>query len=607
MNWEAAFTILVVVGVFVALIRNYAADMVLLAGTVILTLGGVISPAEAFTGFSNDGMLTVAALFVCAAGLRETGALDSLGSMVLGRASTERSALLRLSTFTTLISAFLNNTPVVAMFIPVITGWCKKHNVSPSRLLLPLSYFTILGGTCTLIGTSTNIVVKGLVDNTAKALTPEQLATHPGLGEQLRSLGLFEVTYLGLPYAVVGCVYLFFIGYRLLPVRADFLEQMSRSAREYLVDLRVTKGCSLIGRSVEDAGLRRLRGLFLIEIERGDQIISPVSPDQLLQEGDLLTFTGEVSTIVDLERIQGLVPVGDEGDASEVFTRRGRMLCEAVVSSTSPVLGKTIRDSGFRALYNAAVVAVHRGGERLRGRVGDIVLRAGDTLLLQAGPHFLDAHRYSPDFFLASGIEDSREVRHEKAWISLALLGLLVAMMASGYVPIVLAAFLVAGLMVVTGCISIADARQSIEWQTLIAIASSFGIGKALENSGVVHDSIHALVGQFGGFGPVFMLAILYLATGITTELITNNAAAVLLFPFSLQLAHELDVSPRPFIIAVMFAASASFSTPIGYQTNLMVFGPGGYRFTDYFRVGIPLNVILWLFATVAIPFIWPF
>ncbi|MBM3289460.1 MAG: SLC13 family permease, partial [Candidatus Hydrogenedentes bacterium] len=480
MTTAAILTVLVVALVFAALIANYSADMVLLAGALVLCLGGVITPGEAFAGFANDGMLTVAALFVCAAALRETGALDSLGRLVLGRATTERGALARLSGSVTLISAFLNNTPVVAMFIPVITSWCSKHAISPSRLLMPLSFLTILGGTCTLIGTSTNLVVTGMMDNAAKSLTPEQIAAHPALADQLKRVGLFEVSYLGVPYAIIGCAYLLFIGYKLLPERKDFMQQMSQTAREYLVDLRVAKGCSLIGRSVEDAGLRRLRALFLIEIQRGEQTISPVSPDQLLEEGDVLTFTGEINTIVDLERIQGLVPVADEGYEAESFKRRGRSLCEAVVSSTSPVLGKTIRDSGFRALYNAAVVAVHRGGERLRGRVGDIELCAGDTLLLQAGPHFLNAQRYSPDFFLVSGIEDSRPVRHDKAWVSLGLLVVLIGLMASNVVPIVMAAFLVAGLMVATRCISIADARQSIEWQTLIAIAASFGIGKAL-------------------------------------------------------------------------------------------------------------------------------
>ncbi|MCC6490858.1 MAG: SLC13 family permease [Candidatus Hydrogenedentes bacterium] len=597
-NWQACLTLLVVLCVLAALIRNYAPDSVLLAGTVTLALVGVITPSEAFAGFSNEGMLTVAALFVVAAGLRETGALDTIGSFVLGTARTERGVMVRLAGSVTGMSAFLNNTPIVAMFIPILTRWCAKHDTSPSRVLLPLSYLTILGGTCTLIGTSTNLVVNGMLTQ-AQAGNP----SHP---VELTPFGLFEVTWVGLPYAIIGALYLLTVGYRLIPVRKDFLEQMSQTAREYLVDLRVEPGCSYIGKSLEEAGLRRLRGLFVVEIQRGEQIISPVGPDQRLAAGDVLTFTGEVSTIVDLERVPGLVPIADEGYESQALRQRGRMLCEAVVSATSPVIAKTIRDSNFRAVYNAAVIAVHRGGERLQGRVGDIVLRAGDTLLLQAGPHFAAAHRNDPDFYLVSGIEDYRPVRHDKAGVSIALLAILVALMATQVLSIVVAAFVVAGLMILTRCIPVSAARQSLDWQTLITIGASFGLGKALENSGLVHFVARHVVDEMGSWGPIAMLAGIYLLTSIVTEIITNNAAAVLMFPFAVAIANEASVSPRPFVLAVMFAASASFMTPIGYQTNLMVYGPGGYRFTDFFRVGMPLNLILWVSAMILIPFFFP-
>ncbi|GMU92704.1 MAG: SLC13 family permease [Candidatus Hydrogenedentota bacterium] len=607
MQWEVLFTVVTVALILAALIKNYPPDAVLLCGTLILAIVGIITPSEAFAGFSNEGMLTVAGLFIVAAGLRETGALDTIGSWVLGRARTERGVLARMALSVTGMSAFLNNTPIVAMFIPIITRWCHKNNVSPSRLLIPLSFLTIVGGTCTLIGTSTNLVVKGLMDNAARALTPEAVAANPKLADGLQSPGLFEVSFLGVPYAIVGIAYLLLIGYRLLPDRKDFLEQISRSAREYLVDLRVTPGCPLIGRSIEDAGLRRLRGLFVVEIMRGDRIISPVAPEEVLEEGDILTFTGEVNTIVDLERIQGLVPIADEGYEENAFRRRAHMMCEAVVSATSPVLGKTIRDSEFRSLYNAAVIAVHRGGERLRGRVGDIVLQPGDTLLLQAGPHFLSNYRNSPQFYLVSGIEDSRPVRHDKALLSIGLLAGLILLMTTNLISVVTAAFAIAALMVGTRCLSLSSARQSVDWQTLVTIAASFGVGTALDKSGVVSAVVAWIVGQLGSLGPVFMLAGIYGVTFIVTELITNNAAAVLLFPFAVRLASELDLSPRPFVMAVMFAASASFLTPIGYQTNLMVYGPGGYRFSDYFRVGLPLTIALWITAVLLIPIIWPF
>jgi di/tricarboxylate transporter len=418
-------------------------------------------------------------------------------------------------------------------------------------------------------------------------------------------MGLFELSYVGIPYCIVGVLYLYFVGYRLLPERKDPLDRLSESYREYLANMRIEDGCRLVGQQVQEAGLRQLPGLFLIEIVREGEIIAPIAPDQLLHAGDVLTFTGAVSTIVELERIPGMVSVADGGYENK--GSRDRMLCESVVSNTSPVQGKTIRDADFRATYNAAVVAVHRGGQRLMGRVGDIVLHAGDTLLLQTGPHFVRAHRNNPDFLLISGVDDSRPFQHEKAAVSLGLLALLILLMATGVVPIVIAAFVVAGLMIVTRCISASEARQSVDWQTLITIGAAFGMAKALENSGGVAWIAEVAVGSVGAWGPVAILCAIYFITSMVTEVVTNNAAAALLFPFAIAMADQLDVSARPFVMAIAFAASASFITPIGYQTNLMVYGPGGYRLTDFVRVGAPLNLILLVVATLLIPMAWPF
>jgi di/tricarboxylate transporter len=598
LTWEAWFSLATLMGVLSGLVLNLAPDALLVGALVLVTLAGIITPAEAFVGFSNTGMLTVAALFVVAAGLRETGALGRLANWLLGRARTERGAMTRMAFSVTTMSAFLNNTPIVAMFIPIVSEWCKKRRVAPSRLLIPLSYFCILGGTCTLIGTSTNLVVNGMMQEAVKQ--------RPDLSESLYPIGLFELGYVGIPYAIIGICYMIFIGYRLLPDRLGLLEQLNDSAREYLVNMRVEAGL-LEGQRVEEAGLRHLPGLFLIEIQREGEIISPVEPDQILRSGDILTFTGVVSTIVDLERFDGLVPIADEGYENQAALKRGRELCEAVVSLSSPVLGKTIRDADFRASYNAAIVAVHRNGERLGGRVGDIVLRPGDTLLLQTGPHFDRAHRNNPDFLLVSGVQDSHALRSDKALMSLGLLALLLFLMSTGIIEIVTAAFLVAGLMVITRCISVAGARQSVDWQTLITIGAAFGLGKALVASGLVAVMAELVVSSVGHWGPYAVLAGVYCMTSLFTETVTNNAAAALIFPFAVAIADGIDVSARPFVMAVAFAASASFVTPLGYQTNLMVFGPGGYKFTDFVRVGLPLNLVLLFCATLLIPWVWAF
>ncbi len=590
MGWEGWFTLGIIALIFGGLVRNLGPpDALLLGGIVAAGLAGVITREEMFGGFANQGMLTVAALYVVVAALRETGALDRIGSRVLGKARAERAAILRIAPPVIGMSAFLNNTPVVAMLVPVVTDWCRKHRVSPSRLLLPLSYLAILGGTCTLIGTSTNLVVNGLM-----------------IDCHMRPIGLFELTYVGLPYAVIGTVYLLFVGRRLLPDRKDLLEQLSETSREYLVDMVVQPHCRLVGQQVAEAGLRHLPGLFLIEISRESRIIAPVSPDETLQAGDRLTFTGVVSTIVDLERIPGLAPTADDSYEGHPSARQHRQLCEAVISATSPLIGRSIRDANFRALYNAAVVAVHRGAARLKGRVGDIVLRAGDTLLLQTTAHFARAQRNNPDFFLVSSVEGARPVRHERAKLSAALLGVLVVLMATGIVSTVVAAFLVAGLMVATRCISATSARQSLDWQVLLTIAAAFGLGKALDNSGAAGAIALLVFDVTRGWGPVAAIAAIYLLTTLFTELITNNAAAALVFPFAVAVANAFGVDPRPFAMTVAFAASASLITPIGYQTNMMVYGPGGYRFTDFMRVGLPLNLLLCITATTLIPVVWP-
>ena len=598
MGWEAAFTLFLVIAVFVVLVRDVAPpDVALMGATLTVALVGIITPEQAFSGFVNSGLLTVAGLFIVAAAMRETGALDFFGAWFLGNAKSERGVLARMAGSVTVLSGFLNNTPIVAMMIPVLDSWCRKHQISPSRLLLPLSYMAILGGTCTLIGTSTNLVVSGMM--------AERAPDNPALQEQLAPIGMFELTWLGLPYAIVGCLYLMFVAHRLIPDRKDLIERFGESMREYLVEMEVKPECRLVGQGVQEAGLRHLPGLFLIEIVRNGHTISPVGPQEIVRAGDILTFTGVVSNIVELERIPGLVPVADDHYETRAPAQRGRMLCEAVVSPTSPLLGKSIRDADFRALYNAAVVAVHRGGERLKGRVGDIVLQNGDTLLLQTGAHFARAHRNNADFVLVSGVEQSRPVRHDKAIAASVLLGVMVLLLATGIVDTHIAAFMIAGLMIITRCISPAVARQSIDWQTLITIGAAFGMGRALEESGAAQLIAGFIVEYAGVLGPVAVLALVYILTSMFTESVTNNAAAAIMVPIGLVAAEQFGIPPHAMAVTIAIAASASFLTPLGYHTNLMVMSAGGYRFTDYFRAGFVVSVLVGVVTVTGVWVAW--
>ena len=587
-------TLIVLAITLVALMREMGPpDIIFVAALVVLVLCRVVSPKEAFAGFSSPSVLMVGALFMVAAALRETGAMDHLGQRFLGKVGSEQMALIWVSVVAVISSAFLNNTTIVAMLLPVILDWCRKRSISPSRLLIPLSFTTILGGTCTLIGTSTNLVVQSkLVEKGLPRLT------------------FFELGCVGVPCAVVGVIYMITAGRWLLPNRKELLQQLADARREYLVEMMVQPGCRLVGQSIEAAGLRNLPGLFLIEIDRSGSLVGPVAPQEVIQAGDRMVFTGVVDTIVDLKKIPGFVPAADETYEVSAERQRGRMLCEAVISTTSPLIGKTIKDADLRARYNAAVVAVHRNGQRVTTKLGDTTLHPGDTLLLQTGAHFLRAHRNTALFYLVANVDDSRPLRHDRVTIAiglfLAMVALLVTESFTNIDPMI-AAFAAAGLMIFTRCISIADARQAIEWPVLVGIAASFGLGTALEKAGIAREFADFIATSTANYGPIASLAALYLGTMLLNELITNNGAANLAFPFAIELSRSLEVDSRPFVIAVALAASYAFASPIGYQTHMMVYGPGGYRFMDFVKVGVPLNLLLWITAILLIPLFWGF
>jgi len=362
--------------------------------------------------------------------------------------------------------------------------------------------------------------------------------------------------------------------------------------------------CPLIDQSVEQAGLRQLPGLFLVEIEREGRVITPVAPDQVLRTGDRLVFAGVVSTIVELQRIRGLRPVTEEERPAS--PRPAERLVEAVVSRSSPLRGLSIRDANFRTAYDAAVIAVHRNGERVRGKLGEIVLRAGDTLLLQTAPGFIRAHRNSPDFFLTSEVEESAAPRHEKAPIAVAILGAMVLCSAFGLFPISISAMLAAGLLIATRSISGTVARRAVIWQVLVVIGAGLGIARAMDKTGAA-AAVGGLIAQTAGaLGPLGALALVYAATLAMAEMLHHNASVAIMFPIAVGTATAVGTTPAPFIVAVAIAGCCAFSSPVGYQTHLIVYGPGGYRFTDFVKVGLPLDLLCAAVAVALIPLVWP-
>jgi len=589
MGLEAWLTIAVVVAVLGALFATrLAADMVFLAGLTVLLVAGILAPSQAFAGLANEGLLTVAVLYVIVAGVEDTGGIRWLVQHVLGRPRSLYHAQTRLMAPVAVMSAFLNNTPVVAMLIPAVRAWAGKFDLSASKLMIPLSYAAILGGTCTLIGTSTNLVVNGLLLE----------------NETTQGLHLFELAWVGVPVMLVGLAFILATSRWLLPDRRPVMAQFSRP-REYSVEMLVDEGGPLVGRSIEEAGLRHLSGMYLIEIDRKDVVLPAVSPREILQGGDRLVFVGMPDSVVELQKIRGLTPA-----THQVFKLEGprsqRMLFEAVLSSHCRLIGQSIRAGRFRTRYNAVVIAVARGGQRIREKVGDIVLQEGDTLLLEAPPAFIEQQRNSREFLLVSRLEDSSPPKHERAPVALGLLAAMVAVVTLGWLPMLHAALLTAAGMLITRCTGVERARQNIDWSVLLVIAAAFGIGAALQQTGVAEAGARLLI-DLAGASPWANLLAIYVATAVFTAIITNNAAAILMFPIALAVAVDLDVSVVPFAIAVMIAASASFATPIGYQTNLMVLGPGGYHASDFLRAGLPLNLVTGAVAVALIPMVWSF
>jgi di/tricarboxylate transporter len=597
MDWQGWFTLVVLLFMVAALVLEILSpDIIVFIALGILVCTGIVSPREAVVGFSNKGMLTVAILFVVAAAIQNTGAFNGFYYKVLGRKRAHGKSFLRIILPISVLSAFLNNTPIVVMFTSTVRQWAIEHNVSPSKLLIPLSYAAILGGMCTLIGTSTTLIVNGLM-----------------LDHNMPSMTMFEISKVGIPCLIAGLLYLKFIGVRLLPNRKDLIQKAAETGREYLVEMKVPQDSPLIGKNIEEAGLRHLKGLYLVKIIRGAEVITAVAPKIHLMENDKLIFTGLISTIRDLRDFNGLAPI--TGPDEERDLKSIDKMAEAVVSPSSPLIGKTIRDSNFRTHYRASILAVHRNGERIDSKIGDIVLHPGDTLLLLTSDAFERSWTHSKDFYLVSALPAPQTYTAGKRPLALGIMIIMITTATLGpYLPKIggnsidmfVCAMGAALLLILTRCISPDEARGSLELNVLLLIACAFGIGKALEKTGAAAYIADALISLFSVFGKTGILAGLYLLTISFSAIITNNATAVLMFPIAYTMAAHISADPRPFAILVAIAASASFATPIAYQTNMIVYGPGGYKFRDYLKIGIPLNILLWIISIIVIPLFWP-
>lgn len=587
MEWQGYFAVALTLATLVTLIfSRISPHLVMMGALALFSVSGVLTATEALAGFSNPGLITVAAMFIVATGIHASGGIDLLVNHCLGLPKTTRGAQLRLCLPVILLSGFLNNTPVVATLIPAVSAWARKIGVSSSKLMIPLSYAAIMGGTLTLIGTSTNLIV----NSQYQALTGQ-----PGFS-------LFAIGMIGLPVAVVGLAFILWFFPKWLPDRRD--GTLFGDVREFTLEVAVAHDGPLVGKSVEAAGLRQLVKIYLVEIIRGDSIITAVSSEELLRGGDRLVFAGNTEAISDLLRIRGIVAATESERPALSQQREERCLVEAALSSHSDCIGQTIRDSRFRDRYGAVILAVARGGNRVSGNQGTIRLRAGDTLLLEARPAFVTRQRYNKDFLIINDL-DREQPRHHRAYLAWAILLAVVVAATTEITSMLNAALLGAGAIMATGCCSLNQAHKSLDFNVLITIGASFALGQALAKTGVAASLADGvLVASMGKAWLALVLA--YVTVSVLTELITNNAAALLMLPIVLEISQQAGLPAEPFVFAVMMAASASFATPIGYQTNLMVFGPGGYRVMDFIKVGVPMNVLVGAISITVILLIWP-
>ena len=600
MGIEGYIVLLIIVLMVVALAKDMVRPgMVLFSALTILMAIGIVSTSEALSGFSNAGMITVLVLFIVSEGISYTGALRYTARLLLPK---QRRAIhwlyLQIMIPVAFLSAFLNNTPVVVIFAPIIKNWAERLQLPASKFLIPLSYATIFGGLTTLIGTSTNLVVHGLM-----------------LEQGMDGFNFFEISKVGLPIAIIGMIYIAIFGGMLLPgKRAKFMTK--NQFKEYFYDVIVPPKSKLIGKIIDKGNLKDLRSVKVEKLIRNHKV--EIIEDEIveIESGDTLLLRGTSETIDILLQNPNVELKGLDRIAPELKNKKLKQV-EAVLAPRFPGIGKTIGEYDFFNNYQAGIMAINRNGEHITDNIENLEMREGDTLILLTTDHFIKVWSESRIFYLTShiGDVDSKQKSHKK-WMA----GIIVLLMVAGatigdFLPKIgpneldmyWFASLAAVLMIWLRIVPSQRYTKVISWDVLITIAASLGLSKAIQNSGVADAIATTAISLTKQHGPIFVMAAIYLLTMLFTEIITNNAAAALVFPIALSAATQLGVNPKPFFVAICIAASSSFSTPIGYQTNLIVQSIGNYKFRDFTKIGIPLNILAFIISMIVIPYFWPF
>lgn len=544
---------------------------------VALLAVGIITPAEALAGFANEQLAVIVMLLILGHLLYKTRVVGQLFKALFKKGDKPGGFLIKMMSAIGLSSGVLNNTPLVAMFMPHVHGWSADNGHSPSKFLIPLSYASILGGCVTLIGTSTNLIVNGLAVES---------------GEQ--SLGIFDFAWVGLPMLVIGMLYLQLFSNKLLPDNKALVDKLLNKSRKYFLETQVKAGSQLIGKTIEEGGLRGLSGLFVVGIVRADELIKPVEPTMILLQEDTLLFAGDPESIADLSQVaKGLTLP----KACDIPLQGNNDIVEVVIAHNSRLVGEKVQDSDFRGRYDGAILAIHRNGEKLWGKIGDITMKAGDVLLVLTGKDFGTRTASNPAFYIISKTKELHNVEWYKVVLLIGGLATAIALAAFGLVSLFISLAVLLGLVLVVGVASPQDIRRSIDFDLVFIIAMGLALGKAMDKSGAASQLAEGIL-QFGmSWGLLPVMFGIFIITNLLSAFMTSKAAVAVILPVALSVAHsnvmpaDLDAAPM-FILLVAFGAAANFLTPIGYQTNLMVYGPGGYSFRDFFKIGLPLTLI---------------
>lgn len=597
MNPEALIVLgVIIIAVILFTTEFFSIDVVALMILVSLVVLGVISPEEGVAGFANPATITVAFMFVLSAALMNTGALQVITPFLSG--VFRKNVLLGMITlFLTVggISAFINNTPVVAVFIPVAIQLAKITHISPSKLLIPISFASIFGGVCSLIGTSTNIVVSGVA-----------------LKSGLPGFSMFEMTPLGIVFLILGTLYMAFLGLRLLPARsmANGLKN-APAVRDFLTEIQLQENGAFTNQRIMDSPIVKELEMDILEVRRNGQQYDLPPGDMVLLADDVLKVRCNLDKIKGLKDMVKIQPQSELKVGEEKFNSDGMTLVELVITSQSSFEGKTLRQIDFRRSYRAVPLAIRHREEVLHDHLHDVPLKSGDVVLAEIKTHHLTELRKQENAqespFIILSEEGLVDFKKKRFFFVLAIIGAIVSLAAFNVVNIMIGAIGGAVLLVISKTITMKEVYQAIEWKVIFLLAGALSLGVAMQQSGLAALIASSLIGFLGEFGPIAIVSGLYLATVLLTEMMSNNATAALLAPIAIATAQSLDLSPTPFLMAVAFAASASFMTPVGYQTNTMVYSAGGYKFTDYFKVGWPLSLLFWIVASVLIPVIFPF